>query len=201
MARRRRDPEGTRVAILTAARRLLAEQDFSTVSIRDIAAAAGVSHGVVQHHFGTRRQLIAAIIQAEVQEFHTQTGTAPSFGTKDDQQRWRTEFKEGMAHFHDFALLITRAELAGEEPENLLNPNVATPAQLLADAIREQQGTSSERLLDPALVAAYVNAATFAFAILSPWLLAAAGVEPSEMDTHMDQIADITMALIAVSTG
>ena len=69
MARRRRDPEGTRVAILTAARRLLAEQDFSTVSIRDIAAAAGVSHGVVQHHFGTRRQLIAAIIQAEVQEF------------------------------------------------------------------------------------------------------------------------------------
>ena len=33
-------------------------------TLRDVAAEAGVSHGLVQHHFGTREQLIAAIMSA-----------------------------------------------------------------------------------------------------------------------------------------
>ena len=69
MSPKTRDAERTRAAILEAARRLFAERDISAVSIRDIAQAAGVSHGLVQHHFGTRERLVAAIVQDEIDEF------------------------------------------------------------------------------------------------------------------------------------
>ncbi len=38
------------------------------MSYRDIAKAAGVSHGLVQQYFGTRQHMIAAIIQNEIEE-------------------------------------------------------------------------------------------------------------------------------------
>lgn len=46
--------------IRVAAMRLFAEKGFEATSIRDVAAAAGVSSSLVVHHFGTKAQLKAA---------------------------------------------------------------------------------------------------------------------------------------------
>lgn len=196
MAGTRRNPEKSKSAILKAARHLLAERDFSAMSIRDVAAEAGVSHGLVQHHFGTREQLIAAIIQQEITEFPTRVGPMPSVSTPEGRAEVRRELLEGQGQFEEFARLITRAQLAGVQPETMLD-DAQTPARALADSIRSQQHEHAADGLDPALVAAYINAAMFAFSILGPWLMASVGMRPEDLETHSADIASISMTLIA----
>jgi len=56
-AKRRRDPEASRAAILEAAREVFNERGYARATIREIARRAGVTHGLVMRHFGTKEQL------------------------------------------------------------------------------------------------------------------------------------------------
>lgn len=59
---RRRDPEGSRAAILAAARTAFAERGYAGATIRDIAGRAGVTHGLVMMHFTSKEQLFLAAV-------------------------------------------------------------------------------------------------------------------------------------------
>ena len=59
-ARRKRDPEGTRAAILEAAREVLAQDGKEGLSVARVAQRAGVNRGTAYQHFQTREQLIEA---------------------------------------------------------------------------------------------------------------------------------------------
>lgn len=100
-------------------------------------------------------------------------------GTNHELDNFRSLLKSGMARFRDYALIITRAELAGVKPEKLLDPDVPNPAMLLAALISELQAKSPKvpGRMDPLLVSAYINASLFAFATLSPWLMTSGGIE------------------------
>ena len=58
--RRKRDPHGTREAILEAARQQLAQDGKEGVSVAQVAQRAGVNRGTAYQHFQTREQLIEA---------------------------------------------------------------------------------------------------------------------------------------------
>ena len=58
--RRKRDPQGTREAILEAARQELAQDGKEGVSVAQVAQRAGVNRGTAYQHFQTREQLIEA---------------------------------------------------------------------------------------------------------------------------------------------
>jgi AcrR family transcriptional regulator len=64
---RPKNPAAIREALLSAAVSLLAEG--SPISIGAIADAAGVTKGAVQHHFGTREQLLMALSEAMISDF------------------------------------------------------------------------------------------------------------------------------------
>ncbi|MBY5991858.1 TetR/AcrR family transcriptional regulator [Ferrimonas balearica] len=49
--------EQTKHAILCAAADLFSEKGFDKVSVREISEAAGVSHGLIRHHFGSKEQI------------------------------------------------------------------------------------------------------------------------------------------------
>lgn len=49
-------------AILDSAAEMFAERGPAAASIRDIAARARVNHGLVFRHFGTKEQLVAAVL-------------------------------------------------------------------------------------------------------------------------------------------
>jgi AcrR family transcriptional regulator len=59
-ARRKRDPDRTREAILEAAREVLAQDGKEGVSVVQVARRAGVNRGTAYQHFQTREQLIEA---------------------------------------------------------------------------------------------------------------------------------------------
>lgn len=63
--RPRKPPTGraeVAAAILEAATDLFAERGPAATSIRDIAARCGVNHGLVFRHFGTKEQLVGAVL-------------------------------------------------------------------------------------------------------------------------------------------
>ncbi|QNG43962.1 TetR/AcrR family transcriptional regulator [Sphingobium yanoikuyae] len=60
--RRIRNPELRRAAILEAAFAAFSERGYSGATLREIAARAGVSHGLLKQHFGSKEQLFLAAI-------------------------------------------------------------------------------------------------------------------------------------------
>lgn len=61
-----RTPTGkdeVRTAIIAAARDLFAERGYAAVSVRDIAEAARVNHGLVHRHFGAKDAVLHAVLQ------------------------------------------------------------------------------------------------------------------------------------------
>lgn len=58
----RTDGESTRAAILEATRRRLIEQGYANLSVREIAADAGVNHALIGYHFQGKQQLVLAVL-------------------------------------------------------------------------------------------------------------------------------------------
>ncbi|MFI9596286.1 TetR/AcrR family transcriptional regulator [Nonomuraea sp. NPDC052265] len=63
--RRRRSPAESRAELLAAAAELIKERGPDHVSLRQIAEAAGVAHGLVSHYFGTYAALVREVLRAE----------------------------------------------------------------------------------------------------------------------------------------
>jgi AcrR family transcriptional regulator len=62
VTKRTRQPEARRAAILEAARAAFAEHGFSGTTIREVARRAGVTHGLVIRHFGSKERLFLAAV-------------------------------------------------------------------------------------------------------------------------------------------
>jgi len=59
----RKEPDERRDQILATARELFSRRPYATVSNTEIAMAAGVSRGLLNHYFGTRRELYLAAVR------------------------------------------------------------------------------------------------------------------------------------------
>jgi AcrR family transcriptional regulator len=59
----------TRLRILRAARRVLAEKGSEGFTTRRVAALAGVSHGMCHYHFATRGELLADVVDQARQDW------------------------------------------------------------------------------------------------------------------------------------
>lgn len=66
--RRRRDPDGTRDALLTAGAELFAQAGYDGVPVAAIAEEAGVNKAMISYHFGGKRQLYKVIVQRAFSE-------------------------------------------------------------------------------------------------------------------------------------
>ncbi len=109
-----------------------------------------------------------------------------------------------MERFRDFAVLITRAELTGIEPEKMLDPNISTPAMKMAATIAGMQAQCQphdQPAMNPKIVSAYINAALFGFATMTPWLMTSVGLAPEDYEKRVEEIIDITIKLIVLAGG
>ena len=67
----RRDPKDRRAAILDSARRVFADRPYEAVNMADVASAAGISRALVNHYFGSKRELY-------IETLHAVTDAAPN---------------------------------------------------------------------------------------------------------------------------
>ena len=73
---RRADGEASRARILEAAGKLFAEHSFSSVSIRQIAKAAGANLSAIAYHFGGKEELYGAVLRQLVVDTEPMIGPA-----------------------------------------------------------------------------------------------------------------------------
>src|SRR3954471_3691509 len=63
---RRLEPDARREQILECAVRLFGERPYASVSTTDIAREAGVARGLLNHYFGTKRDLYLEVVREMV---------------------------------------------------------------------------------------------------------------------------------------
>ncbi|WP_285566593.1 TetR/AcrR family transcriptional regulator [Streptomyces sp. NBC_01463] len=78
---------GNKQDLLDGAKQCLIERGWARTTVRDIAAAAGVSHAAIGYHFGSREALLTQALVEAVDELDATLATNP--GTPDPQERWQ----------------------------------------------------------------------------------------------------------------
>lgn len=90
--------------LLDAVTALLVEEGFEGVSVRKVAARAGVSIGAVQHHFPTRDAMLNAVLEEASEEFRRRmTARIPADATVEQALR---------AVVHELTALDPEAQVA-----------------------------------------------------------------------------------------
>src|SRR5215210_5036882 len=73
--------EGTRTALLAAARALFAERGYAGVGTEEVVRRAGVTRGALYHHFRDKRDLFRAVYEQTEQEIVAAIGARMDGGT------------------------------------------------------------------------------------------------------------------------
>jgi len=84
----------TTTALVRAARELFAQDGYAATSLDAVVAAAGVTKGALYHHFAGKRELFAAVFEAEQKGL----ATAIVATTQDDDDPWAA-FEAGCRAF------------------------------------------------------------------------------------------------------
>ena len=161
-----RGEEAVRAALIEAASDLFAERGPARVSVREVAASAGVNHGLVHHYFGSKDALLRAVLDdlaAHVaDEVATWDGTDGLFATGQSTAR----------HARITAYLLLDAN-------NPAEVQTAFPAiDALVRELRRRGITEHEARAR----AAQVSALVLGWQLFEPFVVKAAGVRSRKRD-------------------
>jgi len=98
--RLRRTPEEARRLILETAQGLIASTGPEGLRLQDIAAAAGISHSLILHHFGSREGLVRALTREAVAELRDKLVAAMAsteYTVEQQLDRVFDAFRDGLA--------------------------------------------------------------------------------------------------------
>ncbi len=169
-------------ALVDAAAVLFAERGPEAVSVREIAAAAGVNHGLVHRHFGSKRALLGAVLDrlaarlaGDVERQSTDVVTSVEPGTDLDLY-WR---------------VLARAILDGEDPR-ALQTDFPAVRQIIERGRREFGWGEREARI----AAAQGVALKLGWRLFEPFLLPAAGLEAEDPDILREEL-QVTLQRLA----
>jgi AcrR family transcriptional regulator len=208
---RRRGAPGTREALLAAGTELFAERGYDGVPVWAIAQAAGVNKAMISYHFGGKRKLYLAIVNATFAEIlaTVESLAASSRPAPELLRELIAAVGETVTRRHPhFCTMMLREVLAGGkhlEPELIDKPvrMLAAVQRIVARGVRE----GSFRPVDPLLThLSLVGSLVFFFAtgrfrerVLADRRLA---IEPPDAAAYVKHIQDlVTHGLAAPTTG
>ena len=134
----------TRARVLAAARRLFSEEGYEGATIRDIAAAAGMSTGAVFANFSDKSDLFREIMVADMGSLADAMREAGERG-KGVEDSLLKMFNAGYAFYKTQLPLARAAFSVGWSPEEGPALRNAPPVAALLDLISEQLALGVER--------------------------------------------------------
>lgn len=171
-----RGKAAAREALIEAAADLLAEQ--GDVSVRAIAAKAGVNHGLVHHYFEGKDGLRSAVLD------HLAAGQASRLGDVDmnDPVALAQAAMRVARDDHRFFRILARALLDGGVPGPMQS---AYPVvrRLVGTLEREGVAQAKQRVAEGIAVA-------FGWMLFEPWIRAATGLSTAESSRVLDDVLE-----------
>lgn len=134
----------TRAKVLAAARRLFSEQGYEGATIRDIAAAAGMSTGAVFANFSDKSDLFGEIMMTDLAALGDAMREAAKQGDTVEDRLLRM-FTAGYSFYKTQLPLARAAFSVGWSPEDGPALRNAAPALALNNLIAEQLTRGVER--------------------------------------------------------
>jgi TetR/AcrR family transcriptional regulator, repressor for neighboring sulfatase len=169
--------EQVAAAVLAAAADLFAERGPAATSIRDIAARSKVNHGLVFRHFGTKEQLVGAVLD------HLGMTTTALLQTGAPAAEVEQAFDRHMR-------VMARALLDGY-PAGQLQSRFPGVSQLL-DQVRPRHDSDREARL----AVANAVALQLGWRLFEPFLRSAAGIEELADDDVRQAVGDEVARII-----
>jgi AcrR family transcriptional regulator len=126
----RRAPEEKRALLLSAARELFAEHGFEQTSTQQIARRAGVSEGILFHHFGSKRGLLECVAE-DFMRAGARAAMPPDAEAVTEEDVVRGAFDFADAHPALYRMLAQLGAAAGD-------PGLTTRSEVLVQAIRKR---------------------------------------------------------------
>ena len=184
---RPRDRAQTEELMLAAAQRLFAERGFLAVSVRDIAAEAGVSHALVHRYLGSKEDILVAVMKRN-------TGPAlhAAGASRDARETVPRMFRGLLASQPDYLRLLARIVM-DHLSFDAVKPEFPAYA-LLIGLLTEDAAQRGRELPDPRVLAASLTALAIGWSVTEDWLVKASGLDDVD-----PQVIAASLELIVLS--
>jgi AcrR family transcriptional regulator len=153
----------TRGALLAAARVLFAEKGFAAAGREEIAARAGVTRGALYHHFASKTDLAAAVVEQLEGELVDRVVTAAlrGSGVRDQLHRGCRAYMDACAEPSMARILADAPAVLGIEACRALDAVACAPllADVFARAEEEQIAVPGDPEVAAALLLGFLNEA------------------------------------------
>lgn len=180
-------------AILDAAERLFAAHDALNVSIRDIAAAAGLPHPAIYRYFHSKEDIFKQVLmrgrarQRERDVTSRETDDA-LMGAVD----WLMTVNRGYMN------AVARAAMGGATPSSL-GLKQSHLIETLTVLEEEQYPFELKTDYDPKVILAAMAALSLGWAVGEDWVVDAVGLEGRDISAVRDDISTILGSLMAMA--
>jgi AcrR family transcriptional regulator len=200
----RLDHDERRRQILTCARRLFSERHYDAVSTSDIAREAGVARGLLNHYFGTKRELYLEVVRALVRMPSTPVPLeAPGRGLQivitESVDRWLTMLERNRGMW----VAAIGARGLGRDPE--LEAILEQARDQAADRLIEALQTYEAEQASPELRAAMRAYSGFCEAASIEWLengrLSRVQIKAMLIQGFLSIVRDVLPAVEQATTG
>ncbi len=172
--------------ILDSAQMLFAKHGPRAVSVREVAEHAGVSHALVHKYFGSKDDLIKAVIdRVDVQRASTAKASA---SLRDVYQ----ELLPQVLLQRDHSMMLVRSAMEGTEYVSLAE-RIRTTSAMVALARRAAASGDKPlpppRDIDPRVLVSAITAMILGWASLEDWVWPTAGIDPAgKQEVHRQLI-------------
>lgn len=170
--------EDVRSLLVAALVELLKTRSIEAISVREVAAAAGVNHGLVHRYFGSKAALVDAAVEQLSAEIHR--------GRSDRAGMSAPTFAYLRAH-PELARITARACLDG--PPELLERAAPPPARLEAIVAPIKKALKGAPI-DPYLLNALASATLLGWIVFQPLLQKGFGL-PADADDQLAALFDL----------
>jgi len=182
-----RGREQVKQALLDAAAELFAEQGPARVSVRELADRAGVNHGLVHRHFGSKEGLLRALMERLAQSIAA--SAEPNDGVALPPALVASAARSA------YWRVLARALLDGRDPREL-QAGFPLIRQLLTRVKRAQAAGLVIDDVDARLLTAMSLALGLGWLLFEPFVLAATGLERRHRDELREQAQALWLRLV-----
>ncbi len=196
---RRGSREQTTTAILGAAEKLFSERGFTAVTVRDIAAEAGVSHALVHRYLGSKADVYRAVL--------VRNEDALRSAASDEEDLLAAAslmLREGFTHQRRYVRLIAHSALHGLSYDRTAGRFAATERLVeLAEAAAAAEGTApadeagSDLVgVDPKFAVASVVALFIGWIAAEDWILRASDLADVSDEEIVDSLEQVILGML-----